>query len=135
MTMTEQTGSIQICGYNRKDEKLQGKADWPGVPGPFGNKMKEALKGCVLTLADMELETGEQATQRAKAEMSRRVGSCARMKAVTLGIPELMPGSWAEIDSGIVTSLSGKMYVEEVRHLLNGNGYKTIAEGARTSAG
>lgn len=131
VTMTEQTGSIQICGYNRKDEKLLGKADWPGIPGPFGKKLKEALKGCVLTLPDMELETGEQASQRAEAAMSQRVGKCSCLRAVTIGIPELLPGICVEIDSGIVTSLSGRIYVEEVRHLLDESGYRTTVEGAR----
>ena len=135
VTMTEQTGCIQICGYNRKDEKLLGKADWPGVPGPFGKKMKERLKGYALTFPDMELETGEGAAQRAKALMSRRLGRCARMKAVTIGIPELVPGICAEINAGVVSSLSGRIYVEEVRHLLDENGYRTTAEGARVKAG
>lgn len=131
VTMTEQTGCIQVCGYNRKDEKLLGKEDWPGVPGPFGKKLKEALKGYVLTLPDMDLETGEGAAQRAKAVMSRRLGKCARMKIVTIGIPELAPGICAEVNAGVVSSLSGRMYVEEVSHLLDENGYRTTAEGAR----
>lgn len=134
VTMTEQTGSIQVCGYNRKDEKLLGRADWPGIPGPFGKKIKDTLGGCVLTLPDMELETGEEATQRAEAVMSRRLGSCTRMRAAAIGIPELVPGICAEINAGVVSSLSGRMYVEEVRHLLDEDGYRTTAEGARIKA-
>lgn len=131
VTMAGQTGSIQVCGYNRRDEKVLGTAEWPGVSGPFGGKMKQALKGCTLTLLETELETEEQAGQLAEAQMKRIAAGGSCMRAVTAGIPELQPGICAEIADGSVTSLSGTVYVEEVRHLLDEGGYKTAIKGAR----
>lgn len=131
VTLAGQTGSVQVWGYNRKDEKITGKADWPGAAGAFTKKMKQTLEGCALTFLDREPETGEEAEKRARALMGRAAGSCVRMEAVTLGLPELLPGICAEIAEEGTPSLAGKMYVEEVRHLLDENGYMTTAAGVR----
>lgn len=131
VTMAGQTGRIQVCGYNRKDEKVIGTAEWPGVSGPFGGKMKQALSGCMLTLLETELETEGQAEQLAEAQMYRLAAGSSYMRAVTTGIPELQPGICAEITNGAVASLSGTVYVEEVRHLLDESGYRSIIRGAR----
>lgn len=131
VSLTGQTGGIQICGYNRSDEKLLSRAARPSVKVPFGKKVQGALQGCELTLADMELETGAQALWRAKLEAERMAGGCARMRTVSLGLPELAAGICVQVDAGEVGSLSGTMYVEEARHLLDENGYRTVAEGVR----
>ncbi len=131
VTMAEQTGKVQVWGYNRKDEKVAGTAEWPGMSGPFGSKMKQALQGCGLTFLDMGLETGEQAGQQARVRMNRRAGKCSRMRAVLLGIPELAPGVCAELVNDSTESLSGTIYVEEVCHLTDGEGYRTIVRGTR----
>ncbi|MCM1119700.1 MAG: hypothetical protein NC543_10110 [bacterium] len=131
VTLTGQTGGIQICGYNRRDEKLLSRTARPSVKVPFGNKLQCALQGCELTLADMELETGAQALWRARLEAERMAGGCARMRTLSLGLPELAAGICVQVDAGEVDSLSGTMYVEETRHLLDENGYRTVAEGVR----
>ncbi|MCM1539759.1 MAG: hypothetical protein NC121_00680 [Blautia sp.] len=129
VTMGEQTGCIQVCGYNRKDEKISGLADWPGASGAFTKKMRQALAGCALTFLDMELETGEEAEKRAEALMNRMAGKCVRMEAITTGLPELLPGICAEIAGDQTPSLTGRIYVQEVCHLLDENGYTTTAAG------
>ncbi len=134
VTMAEQTGYVQVCGHNRMDEKAVGRAEWPGAPGPFAGGIRQALRGIGLCLRDPEAETGEQAKQRAKTMMERRSGRCSRVRAVNLGIPELRPGILADITSGNAESLSGRIYVEEVRHLLDETGYRSIAEGVRLKA-
>lgn len=131
VTMAEQTGSVQVCGYNRKDERITGTADWPGVSGAFTKKLKQTLKGYTLTFLDMEAETREEAEKRARALMERMSGKCVRMEAVTIGLPELLPGICAEIVNDEVPGLSDRIYVEEVRHLLDEDGYTTIAAGAK----
>ncbi|MCM1213097.1 MAG: hypothetical protein NC331_08475 [Lachnospiraceae bacterium] len=129
VTMGGQTGSVQVCGYNRKDEKIAGTAEWPGAAGAFTAKLKQALNGCMLTFLDMELETGEEAEKRAGALMGRMAGQCVRMETVTIGLPELLPGICAEIADDQTPSLTGRIYVQEVRHLLDENGYTTTAVG------
>lgn len=133
VTLAGQTGSVQVWGYNRKDEKITGTADWPGTAGAFTKKIKRALEGCSLTVLDREPETGEEAEKRAKALMGRLAGKCVRMEAETLGLPELLPGICAEIVEEGVPGLAGKMYVEEVRHLLDEKGYKTMITGRSRS--
>lgn len=129
ITMTEQTGSVQICGYNRKDQKILETALWPGISRPFGGKMKQSLSGCMMALWDMELETGEQAKQRAGAVMKHLARKSTRVEITMSGIPELIPGICADITNEDTASLSGKMYVQEVRHLLDENGFRTMAKG------
>ena len=131
VTMTEQTGSVQIYGYNRKDERIAGSADRPGVSGPYTKKLNQALKGCTLTFLDMGLETGEEAQKRAGALMNRLAGKCVRMEAVTIGLPELLPGICAEIVNEEVPELSDRIYVEEVSHLVDEEGYTTIVSGVK----
>lgn len=131
VTLAGQTGSVRIWGYNRKDEKITGTADWPGASGAFTGRMKQALGESALIFLDRELETGEEAEKHAKALMGRLAGKCVRMEAVTLGLPELLPGICAEIVEEGAPGLSGKMYVEEVRHVLDAGGYMTTAAGVK----
>lgn len=63
--------------------------------------------------------------------MSRVKAQCSRLEAVTIGIPELLPGSRAEITDENVACLSGTIYVEEVCHRLDWNGYRTVVRGAK----
>lgn len=129
VTMTEQTGSIQICGHNRKDQKIMGTAGWPGISHPFGNKMKQALSGSMLAFWDNGMETAGQAKQCAEARMNRSVRKSTCMETRTVGIPEFMPGICAKVTDEEAESLSGEMYVQEVQHLLDENGYRTVAKG------
>ncbi len=131
VSMAGQTGRIEVCGYSRQDQKLSGRADWPGVPGAFTGRLKQSLGSHKLICLDMQPDTGEEAQERAQALMDRLAGRCARMEAVTIGLPELMPGICVEIVNGEASSLSGRIYVEEVRHLLDEEGYRTSVSGSR----
>lgn len=131
VTMAGQTGCIQVCGYNRQDKTISGKADWPGVPGAFTAKLKQSLKRHMLIYQDTEPDTQEEAEKRAKALMDHMAGKCTRIEAATIGLPELLPGICAEILHEEAPSLSGKIYVEEVRHLLDEGGYTTSVAGVR----
>lgn len=131
VSMAGQTGCIQIRGYNRQDKEISGKADRLGVPGPFTAKLKQSLEKHMLVYQDLELDTQEEAEKRAKALTDRMAGKCTRIEAVTIGLPELLPGICAEILHGEAPSLSGKIYVEEVCHLLDEGGYTTSVAGAR----
>ncbi|MCM1192401.1 MAG: contractile injection system protein, VgrG/Pvc8 family [Acetatifactor muris] len=129
VSMTGQTGSVSVWGYNRKDEKLTGTAQWRGEGGVFAGKLGQALKSFSLKLWDMELETGEQASALAQAVMSRSKAACCRLEAVTIGFPELQPGCNAEIVNEKAACLSGTVYVEEVCHRLDWQGYRTVIRG------
>lgn len=132
VSMAGQTGTVNVCGYNRKDAKFAASAGWEGVTEPFGQKMGQALKGLTRALWDMELETGEQASFRAQAAMERAARQCSRMEAVNIGIPEIAPGICVKFDGEGSASLKGTIYVDEVRHLLDGKGYRTAFKGVRT---
>ncbi len=133
VSMTGQTGNVNVCSYNRKDVKLSASAEWTGIKEPFGKKAAQALQGYTRFLWDMELETGEQATFRAQAIMDRAARQCSRMEAVNIGIPEIEPGICIKLEGDTVGSLKGTIYVDEVRHLLDGKGYKTTFKGVRTN--
>lgn len=130
-SLTGQTGSVSLCAYNRKDEKIVGTAQWEGIQDAFSGKAAKTLQNFSLKMWDMELETGEQASALAQAVMDRAKARCSRLEAVTIGIPELKPGSSAEITDENVECLSGTMYLEEVCHQLDRNGYRTVVRGRR----
>ncbi|MCM1057186.1 MAG: hypothetical protein NC517_06215 [Firmicutes bacterium] len=129
VSMTGQTGGISVEGYNRKDEKITGTAQWQGSGGIFAGKLGQALKSFSLKIWDMETETGEQASALAKAAMSRARAGCSRLEAVTIGVPELLPGSRAKITNENAACLAGTIYVEEVCHRLDWQGYRTVISG------
>lgn len=124
-------GKLQFLGYNRKDEKITGSFEFPGTESPFGQKMKQTLQNCKVAQWDMGLETGEQAAYRARAAMMRTVRGCSRLEAVNVGVPELQPGVYVRITHKSAASLSGLLYSEEVRHILDSAGYRTIVRGNR----
>jgi len=130
-SMEGQTGSVSVCGYNRKDEKISGTAQWQGPQSKFTQKMQQTLQSLSLKIWDMEMETGEQAAARAKALMGRGTAGCFRMEAVNIGLPELLPGVNIKIKDENVASLSETIYVEEVCHRLDWEGYKTVVRGRR----
>lgn len=130
-SMAGQTGTVSVYGYNRKDEKIVGTAQWKKSQGVFTRKLGQTLQDFSLRIWNMELETGEQATALAQAAMSRAKARCSRMEALTIGVPELLPGISVDITDENVASLSGTIYVEEVCHRLDLNGYRTVVRGRR----
>lgn len=129
VSMTGQTGSISVYGYNRQDETIMGSAAWAGGGQAFTQKLGQTLQKLSMKIWDTELETSEQAAAAAKAAMDRASAQCCRLEALCLGIPELRPGIHVEITDENVSSLSGTIYVEEVRHQLDGQGYRSVVRG------
>lgn len=130
-SMAGQMGSVSVFGYNRKDEKITGTAKWEGVGDAFAGELQQVLKNFSLNIWNMDAETGPQAAALAKAMMERTRAGCARLEAVTIGIPELLPGVDAKITDEDVKCLSGTIYVEEVCHRLDWKGYRTVIRGRR----
>lgn len=131
VSMTGQTGSLRVSSRTRAGERLGAAAQWPGVPGPFAQRLKQTLGGFSLSVWDTEPETAGEAELLAKAAMRRRVRQCSRMEAVNAGLPELAPGIWIGLANDKVQSLSGRVYVEEAEHRLDEKGYETIVRGVR----
>lgn len=129
MSLEACSGNLQICSYNRKDEKINGAFAFPGTGGPFGKNMKQLLQKYKMAQWDMELETGEQAACRAKAVMMKTARSCYKMSAVHIGLPELQPGIYISLKTSSAAGLSGTMYIEEAKHIMDSTGYRTVVRG------
>ena len=129
VSMTGQTGSISVYGYNRQDETIMGSAKWTGGGQAFTQKLGQTLQKLSMRIWDTELETSEQAAAAAKAAMDRAKAQCCRLEALCLGIPELRPGIHVEITDENVSSLSAVIYVEEVCHQLDWQGYRSVVRG------
>ncbi len=131
VTLSGQTGSVSVYGYDRKDEKIVGTAKWQSIQGPFADKIQKTIKDFSLSFWEMGLETKKQADLRAQAVIRREAAKASRMEAVTVGVPEFRPGICVKIAHEDIDSLSGTIYVEEVSHLLDGQGYITVLRGRR----
>ena len=131
VSMAGLTGGVSMYGYNRKDERLMGSGGWKKMSHPFTENLEKSLKDFSMAVWNMELETGDQAVELAQAAMDRIQRRCCRMEVLTIGIPELLPGVSAEIGEESAESLSGTIYVEEVCHQLDMEGYRTAARGRR----
>ena len=51
---------------------------------------------------------------------------------MNIGMPEIAPGICVKFEGETAESLKGTIYVDEVRHLLDGKGYRTVFRGIRT---
>ncbi len=129
-SMEKQTGSVQVNAYNRGDERIQAVESRKASSGPFLGRLNQTLQGCSRVLWDMGLESAKQASASARTVMERNQRHCLRMEAVNCGIPELKPGMGIGIEEK-TESLSGVLYAEEVEHILDDRGYRTIVRGAR----
>ena len=106
-----------------------GSAKWTGGGQAFTQKLGQTLQKLSMRIWDTELETSEQAAAAAKAAMDRAKAQCCRLEALCLGIPELRPGIHVEITDENVSSLSAVIYVEEVCHRLDWQGYRSVVRG------
>ncbi len=99
----------------------------------IGNKAKPLIKKTQYVYPDAGIRSQIQAQNRADAlmeEISHRLGA---VKAECIGIPELIPGRFVEIQ-GLGNPAANTFYITKVRHILNQrNGYRTIIYGKTDS--
>ena len=86
-----------------------------------GNKAKPLLKDSQKVYIDSTISSKEEAEDRVASlveSMSYRYGT---LECELLGIPELQPGHFIELDS-LGDNLKNKFYIQRIRHILSKDG-------------
>lgn len=131
VTLSGQTGSVEVSGFNGKDEKLSALERWKAPGGPFERKLPGLLSHSSRVYSAFSISTDEQAAYRARALMRRMEEDCSKMEIEAAGIPQMQPGIFIKVKTDAINSLSGKIYVEEVTHSLGADGYSMVVKGRR----
>lgn len=129
---------VEVSGWNEKEKKgVEGKATLSDVTkdssvkriitkfvtGAQGNQpRKKEVK--------VQVDTAEEATKRAKFELTKLARKFIEGSIDCIGDPELIPGVSVEI-KGIGDLFSGKYYITGAKHSLSGSGYKTTLDVRR----
>ena len=120
---------VEVRGMDAgKGKVISAKKKYQGKMS-IGNKAKPLRKNTRYVFLDAGIRSQSRAQDRADAlmqEISCRLGT---LKAECIGMPELVPGRFVEIQ-GLGKPAANTFYITKVRHVLNEtNGYRSILYG------
>ena len=89
-----------------------------------GSQIAERLKSKKLKIIHRNFSTEEEASDIAKAHLNITSDKLISASCAIVGNPDLTPGQYIKIE-GIGKQLSGKYYVTDVTHTIDGSGFST----------
>ena len=89
-----------------------------------GSQIAERLKSKKLKIIHRNFSTEEEASDIAKAQLNITSDKLITASCAIVGNPDLTPGQYIKIE-GIGRQLSGKYYVTDVTHTIDGSGFST----------
>lgn len=89
-----------------------------------GSEIAQELYGEARRVIYRPVSSSEEATNIARAELNRASNQLVEGRGETFGIPEIRPGATIKLEQ-LGTRFSGKYYLTETTHTIDGNGYKT----------
>ena len=89
-----------------------------------GSQIAERLKNKKMIITDRTFYTEEEASDIAKAHLNITSDKLITASCSIVGNPDLTPGQYIKIE-GIGKQLSGKYYVTDVTHTIDGSGFST----------
>jgi uncharacterized protein len=98
--------------------------DCAGNGALTGSQIAEKLKGKKLKIIHRNFSTEEEASDIAKAQLNITSDKLITASCAIVGNPNLTPGQYIKIE-GIGKQLSGKYYVTDVTHTIDGSGFST----------
>lgn len=91
----------------------------------LGNKAKSLISQTERVFIDPAIRTREQAKCRAELLLEEMAYQYGQLEGSCVGIPELLPGSFVELE-GLGVAADNRFYLTKVRHVLNTEtGYRT----------
>jgi len=92
--------------------------------GIKGSEVAQNMYGEAKRVIYRPVSSSEEATYIARAELNRASNQLVVGSGETFGIPELRPGVTIKLEN-LGTRFSGKYYLTDTTHTIDGNGYKT----------
>lgn len=130
-TLSKYVNKVTVKGYNDAEHKvIESTASAPikiGSGSSKPDKFSSDLKSSTSVILDMEINTVEEAKERAEAELNRRSLNFITGFGKCVGFPELVPGKYIEIKS-FDGDVDNKYYVTRVVHKINHGEYITEFE-------
>lgn len=130
-TLSKYVNKVTVKGYDDVEHKMiESTASAPekiGAGKTKPDKFSSQLKSSVSVIVDMEINTVEEAKERAEAELTQRSFNFITGYGKSVGLPELVPGKYIEIKS-FDSDVDNKYYVTKVVHKLSDGEYTTEFE-------
>lgn len=116
---------ISVSGYDSEAQKtLWGEADVKS-----SRRQKKLISSTpVLTVADPAVDNQKMANAKAKAIAEKKEWNAMSGQAVTIGLPELVPGRFVKVSSLEADMADHKYYIRSVVHEIKGDRFHTIFE-------
>lgn len=116
---------IRVSGYDSAAQKtLWGTADVAG-----SRRQKKLISSTpVLTVADPAVDSQNMADAKAKVIAEKNEWNAMGGQAVTIGLPEIVPGRFAEVSSLEPDLADHKYYITSVVHEIRGERFRTVFE-------
>lgn len=115
--------TVQIIGVDDKQNAINGQAKASSVLV----QKKVMSKPSVLTIADPHADTKDKAATKAEAIARQEKEKCCIGRGSVIGIPEIIPGRYLEIEN-MDAMLNKKYYLTEVVHYYTKESYTTHFE-------
>ena len=126
--------SVEVRNIDMEEGKYVGGKKKSNTKISLGNKAKPLVDKQSLVYLDPTARSKEEAGYRAQYLMDTvdyRLGSIV---AEYIGIPEIIPGRFITL-KGFGSPIDNNFYITKVRHIVDGNNYKTSFEGCTNVIG
>lgn len=126
--------SVEVRNIDMEEGKYVGGKKKSNTKISLGNKAKPLVDKQSLVYLDPTARSKEEAGYRAQYLMDTvdyRLGSIV---AEYIGIPEIIPGRFLTL-KGFGSPIDNNFYITKVRHIVDGNTYKTSFEGCANVIG
>lgn len=114
---------VQVIGVDDKQNTVKGQASVKGIL----SQKKVIAKTPVYTVGDPHADTKDKAVTKAEALAQREKEKCCIGHASTIGLPEIVPGRYIEVEN-LDSMLNKKYYITDVVHLYTRESYTTHFE-------
>ncbi len=126
--------SVEVRNIDMEEGKYMGDKKKSNTKISLGNKAKPLVDKQSLVYLDPTARSKEEAGYRAQYLMDSvdyRLGS---ISAEYVGLPEIIPGRFITLKN-FGSPIDNNFYLTKVRHIMDGNAYRTIFEGCTNVIG
>ncbi len=129
--LAKYVSKVTVKGYDDNEHKVVESTASSSTKVGSGSKKPESLASTLsaskTVIIDYEINTVDEAKDRAEAELNQRSMNFIIGYGRCIGLPEIVPGKFVEIKK-LDTSVDNKYYVTKVIHKINNGEYRTEFE-------
>lgn len=130
-TLSKYVSKVTVKGYDDNEHKVIESVATSSVKVGTGSKKPDSIASDLASsetvIIDYEINTVEEAKDRAEAELNQRSMHFIVGKGKSVGLPEILPGQYIEIKN-FDPEVDNKYYVTRVVHRFNNGEYNTEFE-------